>query len=166
MLIYARYNYLKKYNMVNVMKKVCWYCCHSFDGVPLHIPCHYDENKDIFTTEGYFCSWECMKSWNLYDKNDSFKNIRFTLISLMYQKNTNDFKNSINFAPVKTNLKMFGGSMDINEFRKNNITVNEYVCPIIPLPKTNDSTSSIKIKKKCKQKEEFTLVNSMGITKS
>lgn len=148
------------------MKKVCWYCCHSFDGKPLQIPHKYDEKKDEYITEGHFCSWECMKSWNLYDKNDSFKNIRFTLISLMYQRITNNHTDNINFAPVKTCLKLFGGNMDINEFRKNNITVNEYTCPIIPLPKTNDSTSSLKIKKKTQKKEEFTLATAMGIIKS
>lgn len=147
------------------MKPVCWYCCHGFEGDSLQIPHKYDEQKDLFTTEGTFCSWECMKSWNLYDKNDSFKNIRFTLIGIMYQKMNNDKKEMIKFAPKKTSLKMFGGNMDIEEFRNNSHQVEEFTCPIIPIPKSNDSSSTIKIKKKSK-KESFTLMTAMGITKT
>ena len=41
----------------------CWWCCHTFEGVPLSMPYKHDERRNKFYTSGNFCSWSCMKTY-------------------------------------------------------------------------------------------------------
>ena len=93
----------------------CWWCCHPIKEKPLHLPNSYDNMKKEYKVFGYFCSWNCMKAYNL-DTNDSNMNNRMSLISLMYYDTYKTFK-PIRPAPPRQVLKIFGGSMDIDEFR-------------------------------------------------
>lgn len=83
----------------------------------LQLPQKYDPVKNSFTFFGCFCSFECMKTYNL-ELNDSFTYKRFAYISILAES-TFGTKSTIMFAPNKHNLAMFGGTMSIEEFRKN-----------------------------------------------
>ena len=39
----------------------CWWCCHSFEGEPLTMPCRYDDRRSKFYTAGNYSSWSCIK---------------------------------------------------------------------------------------------------------
>ena len=43
----------------------CWWCCHTFEGVPLSMPYKHDERRNKFYTSGNFCSWSCIKHTRL-----------------------------------------------------------------------------------------------------
>ena len=107
---------LNKFNNASFDKKTnvhCFYCCHSFNTQPLSMPFQYINKQ--FYVKYCFCSWECMKSFNNESNETNTAHI-FSLISLFYTHITGKF-NSINFAPCKYKLEMFGGDMSINEFR-------------------------------------------------
>lgn len=95
----------------------CFYCCHEIQGKSLKLPQSYDDVKDEFVLFGHFCSFECMKTYNL-ELNDSFIYKRFTFIGMLAEKVMKS-KSQINFAPNKFMLKRFGGPLTIEEFRKN-----------------------------------------------
>jgi hypothetical protein len=86
----------------------------------LSLPISYDRKDDVFICQGSFCGWECIKAYNFYE-NTSGKEFRTSLISMMYQKTTTSVK-KIAIAPPRQCLKIYGGKMTIEEFRKNNDT--------------------------------------------
>tara|TARA_B100001996_G_C18630953_1_gene581743 strand:+ start:628 stop:1110 length:483 start_codon:yes stop_codon:yes gene_type:complete len=91
---------------------LCFHCCQQIEKM-LHLPINFDKESQVYEVFGNFCSIECMKSYNAHS-NHSNKNIRFSLITQMYDLYTKN----INIAPPKESLSYFGGSMSIEEFRK------------------------------------------------
>ncbi len=92
----------------------CWWCCHQFDGPPCTLPEYI--RRDKFYVSGCFCSFNCAASYN-FNKNDNNVWERYTLLNLMYKKLYNLQFIKIEMAPPREVLKMFGGYMDITEFR-------------------------------------------------
>ncbi len=92
----------------------CWWCCHQFEGPPCTLPEYI--RRDKFYVSGCFCSFNCAASYN-FNKNDNSVWERYTLLNLMYKKLYNLPFVKIDMAPPREVLKMFGGYMDIEEFR-------------------------------------------------
>ena len=88
-------------------------------------------NQNIFSVKYVFCSWECMKRYNI-DSNSSNMNMISTLIQKFYEYITSK-TDSIQIAPPRCMLKSFGGDLSIEQFRNNNkkviYTIHEY--PVI-----------------------------------
>ena len=99
----------------------CWHCCHSFTDTPVGIPLSYENG--IFNVKGVFCSFNCASTYNFNDRlSESEIQERESLMHLMYRK-THDVKEvDIKKAPAKECLKMFGGLLEIEEFRTNTMT--------------------------------------------
>lgn len=119
---YKQINILKAYQNATTtgewIKKTdvnCWWCCHKFNNPPLALPYKYDNLTETFYVTGIFCSFPCMKAYNIYDTKCSINTLRGTYISKMYMKMGGKFP--LIAAPPRCCLKMFGGSMTINEFR-------------------------------------------------
>lgn len=93
----------------------CWYCCHPFDTPPLPMPIKYDDKRDVFHVMGTFCSWPCMKAFNL-DSSSYMKSVNANNITLLHKRCTGALAR-IRPAPPKQALKVFGGTMSIEEFR-------------------------------------------------
>ena len=108
----------------------CWWCCHPFEGDALNLPYKYNDRTNQFTTMGYFCSWGCMKAFNLDTHGINKGGIIAANISLM-RKHMCKKLTSIKPAPSKYTLRMFGGKYSIEEFRKFSES-NNY--PIIIMP--------------------------------
>lgn len=70
-----------------------------------------------FYTTGIFCSWSCMKGYALDKYGINKGGIIFQNISLMRLKSVNKL-GPITRAPNRYCLKCFGGTLDIDEFRK------------------------------------------------
>ena len=91
----------------------CYWCCHKFENAPIGIPVSYQDNRfDVF---GCFCSLECACAYN-YD-NSCYDELweRQNLLNLLSRKL--DMKNIVKPAPTRLSLKLFGGYLDIKDFR-------------------------------------------------
>lgn len=94
---------------------LCWHCCHAFDGQPLPLPIKYDDRRDEFHVVGTFCSWACMKAYNLAS-NSYMRHVNATLLTLFHKRCTGQLR-GIRAAPPRLALQAFGGTMSIEEFR-------------------------------------------------
>jgi hypothetical protein len=106
----------------------CWWCCHAFEGEALHLPYKHDVLRNRFETMGAFCSWGCMKAFNL-DRNGVNRGGIIGQNILMMRKQVCGVLTSIKCAPNRFALKEFGGEMTVEEFRaigtgKDHVTVH------------------------------------------
>ena len=101
------------------MSVCCWWCCHPFPGPSLHFPYKYDEYRKHFTTIGHFCSWECMKAYGI----DQGLSYRGEFIALFRKHAHGGITTPCLPAPKRPALKMFGGSLTIEEFRQGSSNV-------------------------------------------
>lgn len=93
----------------------CWYCCHPFQTQPLPMPIKYDDRRQIFHVMGTFCSWACIKAYNLQSAS-YMKSVNANNITLFHRKCTGKLR-GIRSAPPRQALAVFGGTMSIEEFR-------------------------------------------------
>ena len=93
----------------------CWWCVHPFTGQVLHMPIKYDDKLKKYTTMGEFCSWACMKAY-AHDLNIAKSYEYQAFISMMCMQAHGKYQ-TIRKAPKRQALKMFGGSLTIEEFR-------------------------------------------------
>ena len=115
---------------------VCFQCCHAFDGVPVPLPDTYDTRRKVYKCKGNFCSWQCAKSYNINQTQNFGKGNRNMYISLLahqtwvkYRKDAGHenikFENMKTYATYSINpsrprniLRIFGGTMEIEEYRE------------------------------------------------
>jgi hypothetical protein len=107
----------------------CWWCCHPFNNSPCSLPHDYNDGK--FYVYGIFCSPECAASYNFDTKSNKIWE-RYSLLNLLYRKIYNDKNIKIKLAPPREVLKIFGGSLKINNFRLNNTNYNKTYNIITP----------------------------------
>jgi len=102
----------------------CWWCCHTFEGIPLSMPYKHDERRNKFYTSGNFCSWSCMKTYAI----DKYGCNRGGLICgnmVMMRRKLFNKIGTIKKAPPRQKLIEFGGDMSIEKFRENNVVDTE-----------------------------------------
>jgi hypothetical protein len=93
----------------------CFWCCHSFEGIPWAIPIKY--SNDIFHVDGNFCSPECAAAYNFEQKDFNMWE-RYMLLNLLYNKVHHPIYQKLKLAPPRRLLLEYGGNMTINDFRK------------------------------------------------
>ena len=104
----------------------CWWCVHALPQRPcIHLPVKYDDKRDVFTTKGNFCSWQCAKSYAI-DMNVSNSGEIQSILAMMRRRAYGKYV-SLFPAPKRQALKVFGGTLTIEEFRT-------YGGPIEPPP--------------------------------
>jgi hypothetical protein len=88
----------------------CWWCCHSFDTMPIPCPLEYDEIRNRYKVNGVFCSWSCAAAHSIKE---------YSSLALIYQLKNElcGYSENIAVAPPKYCLKNFGGYMTIKDFR-------------------------------------------------
>lgn len=94
---------------------LCWHCCHPFSGPPLPMPFRFDDKMDLFYVTGTFCSWGCVKAYNM-DSSSYMRHVNSTIITLFHRRCTGATE-SVKPAPPRLALKAFGGTMTLEEFR-------------------------------------------------
>jgi len=110
----------------------CFWCCHSFNWDPALLPISYDAYKNVYTCEGNFCSPECALSY-LYKNvktSDTTRWSRHTLLRHMYSSLY--VNRELSPAPPRTLLRMFGGPLDISQFRAYAYSTNDMIMTDIP----------------------------------
>jgi len=85
------------------------------------MPVSHNRRTDSFVLKGCYCSWECMKA-HVSEKSSEYQRgtINGNIMLLrrrMYGRGTVKCTPAFHFS----RLKMFGGDMEIDEFRKSNI---------------------------------------------
>lgn len=133
--------------------KMCWWDHHSFSTAPIGCPLKYFSDQtsaldkerfhekftsagvefdtiDFFQTEGYFCSFPCVKAYILTQRSNVKYKDSLTLLSLMYTifhripaKAPTEVKSSVidqisfSVAPSWKILSDHGGHLTIEEYR-------------------------------------------------
>lgn len=130
---------------------LCWWCCHSYDNQTYGIP--IKKENEVYVTKGYFCSLSCAKSYN---NNDNIlikeKQNRNLLIEMLNDEITENSKD-VEMAPPRETLKVFGGVLTIEEFRKNDKIIKLVYPPLITIIPyieeitIEESNSNVKINK-------------------
>lgn len=123
----------------------CFWCCHPFDSVPCVIPS--DIKESVWQVYGNFCSPECSVSYLFYERLDS--NIqweRYAMLNSLYTLDAEIKAGSstgIRSAPKREVLRIFGGSMDIREFRaiihEKKLRIDVLTPPMVSIIQTMDT---------------------------
>ncbi len=101
----------------------CMWCCHPVDGVPIGIPTNTSyvptNVQDVTNVQctGHFCSYECAAAYNFSAESGSITHAtfeRYSLLNALANKGPDEY---VLPAPDRWTLNMFGGSMNIQEFR-------------------------------------------------
>lgn len=103
------------------MSKLCWWCCHEIHGEVYKLP--FKLEKGRFHLMGQFCSWPCVKSYNVFSDKPTLG--RTSDLITLYRQKTLGKIIPLTAAPPRFSLKAFGGTLSIEEFRsgKKNVSV-------------------------------------------
>lgn len=123
----------------------CFWCCHSFNSQPVAIPSHILD--EIWHMYGNFCSPECATAYLFKERIDAHVQWeRFALLNSLYSEDAKIQSGSpvgIRPAPPREVLRMFGGSMDISEFRalvhEKRLRVDVLTPPMVSIIQTMDT---------------------------
>jgi hypothetical protein len=110
----------------------CFWCCHPFPWKSCVLPVSYDAYENMYTCEGHFCSPECALA-HLYAEpylSDVARWTRHALLSDLYRPLYKD--RDITPAPNRTTLRVFGGPLDIEQFRQYISTSEDMVSVQLP----------------------------------
>eukprot|EP00798_Chlamydomonas_sp_ICE-L_P019581 gene19581-26264_t len=134
------------------INSACFWCAHKFFNTPIGLPVKMKDNK--FHTCGCFCSLECAASFN-FNCCDLCQNKWFSYQLLNRLASKLGSKEIVKQAPSRFALKMFGGWMDIEEFRMSNkliavlphpmVSVVQYMEEIMPCDAVKTSTSFVQL---------------------
>jgi hypothetical protein len=110
----------------------CFWCCHPFPWPACVLPISYDAYENIHTCEGHFCSPECAMA-SLYadpSVSDTSRWTRHALLADLYRSlyTTKELAP----APPRTTLRMFGGPLDIEQFRQYTACSEDLVAVHLP----------------------------------
>ena len=93
----------------------CFWCCSMFKGFQFSLPVMYDTYKSIYICEGVYCSPECALAY-LYADYSISESVRWNRRVLLQNLYTNIVP-EISPAPPRSMLRMFGGPLDIKQYR-------------------------------------------------
>lgn len=113
---------------------LCHNCCFSFDGVPVPLPQSYDALRKVYHCRGNFCSWQCSKAYNIRQTPPSGRGNRNMYIAILAHKTWAKYRENLDSGALENletyalyciqpslpreALKVFGGDMTIEEYRK------------------------------------------------
>ncbi len=123
----------------------CFWCCHSFHTPPVAIPSHILD--EVWYMYGNFCSPECATAYLMKEKVDSHVQWeRYALLNSLYQDDAQlplGAPHGVRPAPPREVLRMFGGSMDISEYRavvhEKRLRIDVLTPPMVSIIQTMDT---------------------------
>jgi hypothetical protein len=115
----------------------CFWDCHQFRGPPCVIPSVIEEG--VWRVYGNFCCPECAAAYLFNERLDLHVQWeRFALLNRLYGG-----AESVRLAPARTILRLFGGSLDISDFRaimsEGRIRVDVMTPPMISIIQVMDT---------------------------
>jgi hypothetical protein len=110
----------------------CFWCCHPFSWTAIILPISYDAYKNIYTCQGNYCSPECALADNYANNKISESTMwnRHALLNHMYSCLYQD--KVLSPAPPKSLLRLFGGPLDIEQYRDYLSGTNDIVLSDFP----------------------------------
>jgi hypothetical protein len=106
---------------------VCWHCCHAYDGEGFRLPRIFDPSENVYHVYGWYCSANCAKAYIL--EHSTFDRGYQMNIFVRMLRDVYGIEGSINEAPPRLSLNMFGGPFDIESFRKQTM-----ICTMVTPP--------------------------------
>jgi len=134
--------YQNNYNLNNPINNnsCCYWCCHSIEGNAYGMPYNYDPINDTFFIVGSFCSLQCANAYNFSVNCGSDKVWEINSWIQMIAKRCG-FQKLIRPAPSRYLLKMFGGTISIEEFREAHLNNDKtYILNIPPMIAISSTT--------------------------
>jgi len=90
----------------------CFWDCHSFKGQPCVIPVGIEEG--IWRVQGNFCCPECAAAFLFNERLDLHVQWeRYALLNRLYAGGGEP----VRLAPARSTLRLFGGALDVSDFR-------------------------------------------------
>jgi hypothetical protein len=128
----------------------CYWCCHRFNNAPIGIPINYDNG--VFEVYGCFCSTNCAAAYN-FNENTNQDEMweRYQLLNLLSRRMNGVAV--VKAAPPRLSLKIFGGHLDIDDFRAHshgNKFVNINFPPMTSVTQQLEEISDYEIFTDCK----------------
>jgi hypothetical protein len=146
------------YNNTLTNKSVCWNCCHTINNNCISQPIKFENG--VFSNTGNFCSYACICRY-IVDSNETSETIfsKLSILNLFVDMQNKSSAITITPAPPRLVLKMFGGPIDIEEYRNyhNDYLTLTNVEPIIKCVDISIKNLHIKKKNMVENKKEFKL---------
>ena len=119
----------------------CFWCCHSFQTQPYALPSHILD--EVWYMYGNFCSPECATAYLFKERVDNhIQWERYALLNSLYGE-AGTSKAGIRPAAPREVLRMFGGSMDISEYRavvkEKKLRIDVLTPPMVSIIQTMDT---------------------------
>ena len=120
----------------------CFWCCHSFNTQPYALPSHILD--EIWYMYGNFCSSECATAYLFKERIDNHVQWeRYALLNSLYNCTDEPKSAGIRPSPPREVLRMFGGSMDISEYRalvrEKKLRIDVLTPPMVSIIQTMDT---------------------------
>ena len=117
----------------------CFWCCHTFNHRPVILPIR-DTGEHLLVT-GNFCSPECATAYLFDMRQDS--HTRWEQFALLHRIYGEACHGTIYPAPSRNVLKLFGGSLSIQEYRglihSHKVRVDIHLPPMVSILATMDT---------------------------
>lgn len=108
----------------------CLWCCHPHETLGVGLPIKF--KNGVYSTIGQFCSLECAASFN-FNSSEISHNVWESFHLLNGMARDAGVPTPIKQAPSRLSLAMFGGDMDIQEFRSQMKTTTVLPIPMVPV---------------------------------
>jgi len=108
----------------------CWWCVHPFTNPPFGLPIKYENST--YYVQGCFCSLNCAKAYNLKENNYRTTEINSLIEDFRRELFGVNQTSPVSLAPPRQSLKIFGGYMTIDEFRKEFYILNKNIIHLSP----------------------------------
>jgi hypothetical protein len=117
----------------------CFWCCHSFTHRPVVLPIR--DTGEYLEVSGNYCSPECAVAYLFDMRQDS--HTRWEQLALLYRVYGEACQGTIHPAPPRTSLRLFGGSLSIEEYRtliqSHKVRVDVHLPPMVSILSTMDT---------------------------
>ena len=117
----------------------CFWCCHTFAHRPVVLPIR--DTGDHLLVMGNFCCPECACAYLFDMRQDA--HTRWEQQALLYRVYGEACRGSIHPAPHRTLLKMFGGTLSIEQYRmlirSHKVRVDIHLPPMVSILSTMDT---------------------------
>jgi hypothetical protein len=117
----------------------CFWCCQTFPHRPVVLPIR--DTGEHMTVMGNFCCPECACAYLFDMRQDT--HTRWEQLSLLYRVYGEACRGDIHPAPHRTLLKMFGGTLTLEQYRRlirsHTVRVDVHLPPMVSILATMDT---------------------------